>query len=138
MKKGNWHISPEENERRMNLYKQGYTDTQMARILGCHPGTIQSWRAARGLLSNAKQANPSDFRNGGWEVEVWEFEVGDLLRVGIPKGQGGTWVKWHNGVVMATYPRFAVVQLERYRITVSRWDIRSGNIRIKKLERKAG
>lgn len=84
------------------------------------------------MPSNAKPANPRNFRNGGWE-----FEVGDLVRVGISGGQG-TRVKHYKGLVIAVYQRFIVVQLPKYRITVSQWELKEGAVKIERLERKAG
>lgn len=66
-----------------------------------------------------------------------DIKPGDKVRVGVKKGKGGSLcVKWRKGEVIAVYDRFIVVQLERYCITVSKWEMKDGTIKIER-ERKA-
>lgn len=45
----------ELNAQRMELYKQGRTDVQLALYYGVKPRVIRQWRSRRGLPSNGKQ-----------------------------------------------------------------------------------
>ena len=48
-------VSPEENERRLNLYKQGFSDGEIAEKVGVKVSTIRSWRLKRELSPNHKR-----------------------------------------------------------------------------------
>ena len=116
----------------MNLWRQGYTDTQIAKQLGCHPGSIKSWREARGLKANVKDANPRNCRRGTAE---FNFTPGETIKLGTVCGQGvAKKVKWSWGKVLEVYPRFAVIQLPNYRVTVSQWELKDGKYLIKQKE----
>lgn len=123
-------LTPEENEHRMQLWRQGLTDSQMAKVLKLNPGTIASWRKARRLASNS---------DGGKELG-WDLCKGDWIEVRKQRAVGKGFVEktWHKGMVLRVYPRFAVVQLPGYRITVAKWELRCGEVEVRKLERKAG
>lgn len=126
-------LPPEENARRMKLWQQGYTDSQIAREVSCHPGSIKSWREARGLPQNRTPKMPSKLRN------EWGLAPGDRVRVGLKYGNGASSrVKWHTGEVVTLYPRFIVVRLGKYRITVARWELKDGTVKVERLARKAG
>ncbi len=115
----------------MNLWRQGYTDTQIAKQLGCHPGSIKSWREARGLAANKGKK--------GDNYDSWGVMPGDRLRVKIRCGKGGSLSRMQRtGEVIAVYPRYMVVQLLKYRITVSRWELMDGTVKVEKLGQKAG
>ncbi|GEA17763.1 helix-turn-helix domain-containing protein [Moorella sp. E306M] len=121
-------LSPEENERRLKLWRQGLTDSEIAKVVGCHPGSIRDWRNIRGLPPNG----PAIANN-------LEFSPGERLEVGLPYGRGeANTTKWHRGTVLEVYPRFTIVQLEKYRVTVSPWELKEGSVKVRRLERKAG
>ncbi|CEP67861.1 Uncharacterized [Moorella glycerini] len=129
-------IAPEEDARRYNLWQQGYTDSQIAKLVGCPPGSIKSWREARGLPPNRMPANNRNFRRGTGD---WEFAPGDRIKVGIKHGMGiNKHMDWCTGVIYAVYRRFIVVQLPRYKVTVSQWELKDGTVKIEMLARKAG
>jgi len=127
-------LSPEENARRMNLYYQGYSTMQMAKILGLNYKTIKSWLFARGLKANIKDANPRNCRRGTAE---FNFTPGETIKLGTVYGQGvAKKVKWSWGKVLEVYPRFAVIQLQNYRTTVAQWDLKDGKYRIERLKKR--
>lgn len=129
-------LSPEENRRRYNLWKQGYTDCQIAKELGIHPTSVMRWREERGLPPNKTPANPRNFR---WGTGEWNFKPGERLRVGIKHGVGASkQIKWHTGVVLEVYRRFVVIKLPQYRITATQWDVKDGSIKIERLTKKTG
>lgn len=43
-------ITPEEHQRRLNLYRQGLSDSKMAKALGMSKGGIRTWRETYKLL----------------------------------------------------------------------------------------
>lgn len=47
-------LTEKEEKERMELYKQGLSDGQMANILGLTKAPIQRWRTSRGLQRNYK------------------------------------------------------------------------------------
>ena len=127
-------LSPEENARRMTLYYQGYSNMQMAKILGLNYKTIKGWLLTRGLKANIKDANPRNCRRG---TDEFDFTPGETIKLGTVYGQGiAKKVKWRWGKVLEVYPRFAVIQLPNYRVTVSQWELKDGKYLIER--RRAG
>jgi len=47
-----------KRDRRMDLYKQGLTDTDIADKIGLTRSGVRSWRRRFGLPSNAKRGRP--------------------------------------------------------------------------------
>lgn len=64
-------LTPDENKRRYDLYKQGFSDEEIAQKLNYSQSTIESWRNKRGL--------PSNQRNG------YENDIYDSMVVGSDK-----------------------------------------------------
>lgn len=127
-------LSPEENARRLNLYYQGYSTMQMAKILGLNYKTIKSWLFARGLKANIKDANPRNYRRG---TDEFNFTPGETIKLGTVYGQGvAKKVKWRWGKVLEVYPRFAVIQLPNYRVTVSQWELKDGKYWVERTEKR--
>ncbi|WP_312560891.1 hypothetical protein [Anaerospora sp.] len=48
-------IKTAKTRQRMNLYRRGWTDTEIAKTEGCHTETIRVWRAHRSLPRNEKR-----------------------------------------------------------------------------------
>lgn len=46
------YLTPEEQERRMELYNKGYSDRQIGDAVGRKRSAIAAWRASQGLLPN--------------------------------------------------------------------------------------
>lgn len=51
-KPGSKGIKPEEHERRLQLYRQGLTDKDVAQYCGCTKNAIMMWRRTHGLPAN--------------------------------------------------------------------------------------
>jgi len=64
MKKGRIHLPAEKEERRMTLYKQGLSDTEIAERLGLTRMAICRWRERRGLPPNVLVDKPK-------KKEIW-------------------------------------------------------------------
>ena len=77
MPKGFQPLSPEEDERRLALWRQGLTDREIGAILGLSRDAIASWRRARNVPAHVRPDN----RGGGRkpqakrETEVTEMSV---------------------------------------------------------------
>lgn len=67
-------LSPEEESKRMRLYKQGLTDRKIAEIFGYRRGRVQQWRYARGLPSNSSVSVPMEEALTAEQCKVmWRF-----------------------------------------------------------------
>lgn len=126
--KNNYRVDPEENARRLNLWRQGYTDAQIGKILGHDTSVITSWRMARGLPPNKTPANPRIYRYG---TDDWNFQVGEKVAVIIGDEDSKRGKKVY-GVVCGVYRRFIVIQLPKYRITVTQWELKHGTVKIER------
>lgn len=54
-------LTPDENKRRYELYKQGFSDEEIAQKLNYSQSTIENWRNKRGLPSNQRNGFENDF-----------------------------------------------------------------------------
>jgi hypothetical protein len=129
------NLSPEENARRYNLYRQGYTDTQIAKILGCKPAAITKWRNIRYLPPNVLPVNFA--RKHRYGSDDWEFEVGEKVKIVMRNSYGKGTIKGY-GIIISAYRRFIVVQLPKYRVTIHQWELKEGKAVIEKLGEKVG
>lgn len=53
-------LTPDENKRRYDLYKQGFSDEEIALKLNYSQSTIENWRNKRGLPSNQRNGYEND------------------------------------------------------------------------------
>ena len=53
-------LTPDENKRRYDLYKQGFSDEEIASKLNYSQSTIENWRNKRGLPSNQRNGYEND------------------------------------------------------------------------------
>lgn len=51
-------LDPDDDQRRYELYSQGYSDTQIATAVGVRPATILKWRQRRNLEAVGKPGRP--------------------------------------------------------------------------------
>lgn len=60
------------------------------------------------------------------------FVPGEKVEVGLPYGSGrNRTIKWHLGTVVEVHPDFMLVQLERYRATITWGELREGRVKVK-------
>lgn len=65
VKKDNRTMPPEENKKRMQLYKQGLNDREIGERCGVAKGTIQCWRNKWGLMPNRRYSTKKVLGNQG-------------------------------------------------------------------------
>jgi hypothetical protein len=58
-----YHHNKEQNDRRMELWQQGKTDTEIAAICEVTQGAIRNWRQYRMLKSNGKRGGVREGTN---------------------------------------------------------------------------
>lgn len=69
MKKGQTILPVEEEKLRMTLYKQGFSDTEIAKKLGVTKATIYHWRMRRGLTLNISNIGGKSIYKAGIPME---------------------------------------------------------------------
>lgn len=121
------YLSPEENARRFALWRQGYTDEQIAEALGCTRGAIVKWRNIRNLPPNTLVARLNECRAGNHD---WGFEVGQKVKVTMDNGHDkfGRRMIREYGDIISIQPNFIVVKLPKYKVTIHRWEIKERKV----------
>lgn len=94
-------ISNDENERRLNLYKKGYTDRQIANELHYSACTIFQWRQKRGLKANNPPIKRLTNDDQKFRMDLYNKGFGDLKIAsicGVTKSAITQW-RWKNNLI---------------------------------------
>lgn len=81
------HLTAEESERRIGLYREGKSDTQIAKLLGLDRSTISDWRSKAGfpphVTPNKLNTVASDQRRALYDRGYSDRQIAETLGVSV-------------------------------------------------------
>ena len=116
-------VSPEEEQKRRELHKRGYSDTEAAQVLGMSYGGYYCWRNSRGLPQNKvkKYRRREKLKEMGLTREEFAKRVKDAYKEsGLSQKEftyelGVTWAAvyyWMVGKTIPHDPEFVLEMLD--------------------------
>lgn len=71
-------VKPEDHQKRLSLYEQGYNDKQIASLCGCSASAISRWRHQNNFAPNANKKRQKEVKPNKLAEDVAEARKAGL------------------------------------------------------------